>query len=243
MKTVGIIQARMGSTRLPGKVMLDLAGEPMLVRIVRRVQGAEALASTIVATTTLPQDDSIAKLCAEHGWICFRGSENDLLDRYYCAALAHHADVIVRITADCPLIDPAIVDQVVQTFTEHQPEVDYVSNIFPTRTFPRGLDTEVISFDALERAWRDDHNPAWREHVTPYIRENPKNFYTLGVSNHADYSHLRWTVDTPEDLELISRIYGHFGNKSFSWQDALDLLKRHQNWSEINRHVEQKAVV
>lgn len=243
MKVVGIIQARRGSTRLPSKVMLDLAGEPMLVRNVTRAQRAETLESTVVATTILPEDDSIARLCAERGWICFRGSENDLLDRYYRAALAHDADAVVRITSDCPLIDSTVVDQVVELFIEDQPDVQYASNIFPNRTFPRGLDVEVIRFDALETAWRNDHNQAWREHVSSYIQRHAEQFSIRCVKNGIDYSHLRWTVDTHEDLELARRVYDHFGDDSFSYQEVLALLERFPEWSEINHHVAQKVVV
>ncbi len=176
MKVVAIIQARMGSTRLPGKVLQDLAGEPMLARVVNRAWQAELLDDVVVATTTQSTDDAIAHLCAEHDWLCFRGSEEDVLDRYYRSALAHQADVIVRITSDCPLIEPEIIDRVAQEFLERQPEIDYAYNGLSRRTFPRGLDTEVMRFDVLKRAWHEDLNSTWREHVTPYIYRNPDLF-------------------------------------------------------------------
>ena len=242
MKTVAIIQARMGSTRLPGKALVDLANEPMLARVVHRVQRAGSLHEVIVATTVQPADDAIAQFCAMRGWPCARGSQDDVLDRYYQAALASHADVVVRITSDCPLIDPEVIDQVVGALLAGQPDVDYASNVQPPRSFPRGLDTEVIRFDALERAWREDADPAWREHVTPYLYRHPERFRIQGIFNAVDLSHLRWTVDTPEDLEFVRRIYGHFDGDTFSWHDVLALLEQHPGWLEINRTVEQKAV-
>jgi spore coat polysaccharide biosynthesis protein SpsF len=243
VKVVGIIQARTGSTRLPGKVLLDLAGAPMLERNMRRDQRQNLLTAVVVATTTLPADDSIAALCTENGWDVFRGSENDVLDRYYRAAVTFEAEAVVRLTSDCPLIDPTEIDRVVEVFLQNQPEVEYASNVFPERTFPRGLDTETIRFDALEKAWREDRNPAWREHVTSYIHRHPDQFNIRCVSGSVDYSQLRWTVDTPEDLEFVRRIYDYFGNDSFSWQEVLAVLQRYPAWAEINRHVEQKVVV
>jgi len=242
MKTVAIIQARMGSTRLPGKVLLDLAGEPMLARDVNRVQRASLIDQVVVATTTQPADEAIANLCAARGWPCFRGSEEDVLDRYYRAAVAYSADVVVRITSDCPLIEPAVTDRVVQEFLQRQPDVDYACNILPRRTFPRGLETEVLRFDVLERAWREDTNPAWREHVTQYIQRHSDLFRIHGVVNDTDLSAMRWTVDTPEDMEIVQRIYSHFGHDCFSWLDVLALLSEHPEWLDINRHVRQKEV-
>lgn len=242
MKTVAIIQARMGSTRLPRKVMLDLAGQPMLVRDVNRVRRARTLDEVVVATTVKSDDDVIADLCESLGWLCSRGNEQDVLDRYYRVAVERVADVIVRLTSDCPLIDPDVIDLVVSEFKRLHPQLDYLSNTLPRRTFPRGLDTEVFSFRALEQAWRDDSNAAWREHVTPYIYRNPDIFKISGVASEVDYSEMRWTVDTPEDLEFARRIYTHFGDDDFSWRDVLALLEERRDWIEINRHVEQKAV-
>ena len=242
MRVVAIVQAHMGSTRLPGKVLLDLAGEPMLARVVNRVRRAQTLGEVLVATTMQSADEAIVRLCIERGWPCSRGSEEDVLDRYYHAAVAHQADVVVRITSDCPLIEPEVADRVVQEFLERQPEVDYACNVLPRRTFPRGLDTEVMRFDVLERAWREDLNPAWREHVTPYIQRNPGLFHIHGVTSGADYSHMRWTVDTPEDLAFVRCIYDHFGHDRFSWREVLAVLEQHPEWLEINRHVQQKVI-
>jgi len=184
----------------------------------------------------------IVSLCNERDWPYFRGSEEDVLDRYYRAAVDYEADVVVRITSDCPLIEPKIVDRVVREFLERQPEVDYACNTLPRRTFPRGLDTEVFRFDVLEQAWCQDHNPAWREHVTPYIWRNPELFRIHGIMNEVDYSHMRWTVDTAEDLAFVRRIYNHFGHDQFSWQEVLAVLKEHPEWLKINQHVQQKVI-
>lgn len=242
MKIVAIIQARMGSTRLPGKVLLDLAGEPMLARDMHRLARAQTLDDVVVATTIKSTDDAIVALCQERNWPYFRGSEADVLDRYYRAAQEYQADVVVRVTSDCPLIEPDVVDRVVQEFLERQPEIDYASNTAPERTFPRGLDTEIMSFEALARAWREDKNPAWREHVTPYIWRHPELFETYNVLNEEDLSYMRWTVDTPEDLALARRIYEHFGHDQFSWHEVLAVLVQHPAWLEINRDVHQKVI-
>ena len=232
----------MGSTRLPGKVMMDLAGEPVLARVVDRTRRARSLGETVVATTTDSSDDVIQKFCDRHGYPCFRGSGEDVLDRYYQAAQTYNADVIVRITSDCPLIDPTVVDRVVGEFLARQSVVDYASNAFPTRTFPRGLDTEVMSFDALKRAWTEDKDPVTREHVTPFIQRHPDRFRVHGVASETDYSDLRWTVDTPEDLQFVRCVYDHFGNDQFTWREVLSVLEQHSEWSSINQHVRQKVV-
>jgi len=187
MKIVAIVQARMGSTRLPGKVMLDLLGEPVLVRDVNRLRRSKMLDEIVIATTNLPADDLIVSLCKERGWKYSRGDESDVLDRYYQAARSCNADVIVRVTSDCPMIDPEVVDRVIRVFLD-LPGIDYVSNTLPPRTFPRGLDTEVMTFEALERAWTEDEDPKLLDHVTPYIYRNPEKFQTRSVLNERDLS-------------------------------------------------------
>ena len=241
MKVVAIIQARMGSTRLPCKVLLDLAGEPMLARVVNRTQRATTLDGIVIATTTESRDEAIVELCSSRGWACFRGSEDDVLDRYYQAAKKHHADIVVRITSDCPLIEPEIIDLVVQELLKDG-SLDYVSNTLPPRTFPRGLDVEAMTFKTLKRAWLEDKNPAWREHVTPYIYRTPEKFRLKAVTNEKDLSYMRWTIDTWEDLEFVRRIYNHFGHDHFSWHEVLDLLKERPEWLDINKNVKQKQV-
>lgn len=242
MKTVAIIQARMGSTRLPGKVLADIGGKPMLARVVERTARARSIDQVVVATSTLPADDPIAVWCEEWGWACHRGSEDDVLDRYYGAACVTNAEVVVRITSDCPLIDPAILDDCTAHYRAGQPGLDYVANFLPDRTFPRGLDCEVVSFAALKRAWRDDDRPEWREHVTEYILHHSEWFRLGGWMTDPDRSGERWTVDTPEDLELIRRIYAAFDDDAFGWRAVLTLLDANPDWRRLNAHVEQKVV-
>lgn len=242
MVVAAIIQARMGSTRLPGKVLKPIIGAPMLSHVVERTRRAVKVDQVIVATTIRGQDEPIVDLCAAEGWPYFRGSENDLLDRYYRAALHFGTDVIVRITADCPLIDPGIIDKTVAAYLESLPRPDYVSTGLPHRTYPRGLDTEVFSFAALERAWSEDADPAWREHVTPYIYRHPGLFRLGGVTNTFDHSEMRWTVDTPEDIRFVRLVFEHFGHNRFSWGDVLPVLAAYPEWLAINEHIQQKVV-
>jgi spore coat polysaccharide biosynthesis protein SpsF len=243
MQTVAIIQARLGSTRLPGKVLLDLAGRPMLERVVSRVRRAGTIDRVLVATTVEDRDRPLVEMCDELGVDVWRGSENDVLDRYRGAAAATGAGTVVRITSDCPFIDPGVIDRVVGAFRAAAPAVDYASNIAPVRCWPRGLDTEVFSFAALDRAWREDRDPALREHVTPYIYRHPETFRLLNVTMDADASVHRWTVDTPEDFALAAAVYDRFGHDRFSWREALDLVEREPALSALNAHVEQKVLV
>ncbi|HEX6037057.1 glycosyltransferase family protein [Longimicrobium sp.] len=241
-RVVALVQARMGSTRLPGKVLLDLGGEPVLARVMDRLGRARSLDAVVVATTLEPEAARIVELCGERGWAVTRGSTEDLLDRYHHAAREHGAQVVVRVTSDCPLIDPEVVDRVVEAFLA-DPSLDYCSNTIPPRTFPRGLDTEAFSFAALERAWREDDRPDWREHVTPYLYRNPDRFRLRVVTDEVDRSDMRWTVDTPEDLAFARTVYAHFGNgDAFGWRDVLAALEAHPDWARINAHVEQKVV-
>jgi len=240
MNIVAIIQARMGSSRLPGKVSMDLGGETVLGRVVRRLQRSRHISKIVVATTTVPADEVIVAECDRLEVLCFRGSEHDVLDRYYQAARANAADAVVRITSDCPLIDPELVDETVEVFRDEH--ADYASNVFP-RTYPRGLDTEVFSFDALDRAWREAREAHQREHVTPYLYEHPQIFKLASLSGAADYSRYRWTLDTLEDLELLRTIYSRFhGRDDFSWKEVLRLMEREPELAELNSQVLQKSV-
>ena len=239
MKTIAIVQARMGSSRLPGKVLLDLAGEPMLARVLRRVRRARRVDEVLVATTTEARDDAIAAFCVERDWLCFRGSEQDVLDRYYQAATGRRADVVVRVTSDCPLIDPELIDATLAALDLQQ--AAYASNVL-RRSYPRGLDVEAFTFAALETAWQEDRNPAWREHVTQYLVRHPERFAQTDVADETDHSAFRWTVDTPEDYALVEKIYAHFGADEFSWREVLALLARHPDWLALNEHIEQKCV-
>jgi spore coat polysaccharide biosynthesis protein SpsF len=238
MRVVGIIQARMGSTRLPGKVLRPLAGEPMLARCVGRLQHARTLDQVVVATTTGPEDDAIVDLCRARGWAWFRGECDDVLDRYYRAARQFNASVVVRVTSDCPLLSPRLVDRVVGALGS----ADLASNVIPHHTWPRGLDTEAVRMDALERAWREDANPATREHVTLYLKRHPERFRLVEVNNEEDLSEMRWTVDTPDDYTFASRVYRHFGHDGFSWREVLALVRSHPEIAELNRHVQQKPL-
>ncbi len=238
-RVLAIIQARMGSTRLPGKILEDLAGRSMLARVVNRTRRAEGLADVVIATTLNPHDDVVEQYCAAEGWHSYRGSEDDVLDRYYQAALAFGADVIVRITCDCPLIEPEIIGRATRELISSYPEADYVSNTL-TRTFPRGLDVEVMTLDALERAWREDDDPAWREHVTPYIYRHPERFKIRNILSEEDFSAMRWTVDTAEDLDFVREIYRRFKDDTFNWKQVLQLLEANPELAEINREVTQK---
>jgi spore coat polysaccharide biosynthesis protein SpsF len=219
---------------------MPILGEPLLSRVVRRATRAARLDEVVVATTLEPADDQIVELGGREGWSVERGSESDLLDRYVQAARGHHADVVVRITSDCPLIDPGVVDQVIGAFVEAG--VDYASNTLAPRTFPLGLDVEVMTMQSLERAWREDANPAWREHATPYLYRHPELFALLRVPNDVDLSSHRWTVDTLEDYELVGRIYGSFGHDRFNWREALAVIEEHPDWASLNARVDQKAV-
>lgn len=241
VRTIAVVQARMGSTRLPAKVMLPLLGEPILTRVMRRARRARTLDDVVVATTTLPEDDAIVALAQKEGWPVERGSEADLLDRYLGAARAHEADVVVRITSDCPLIDPDVIDRTVLGF--RTANVDYASNTLEPRTYPSGLDVEVIRGEALELAAREDRDTAWREHATPYIYRHPERFRLLRVpADGTGHPEQRWSVDTPEDYELVRLIYETLGRDDFTWLEALAVVEEHPAWVSINRHVSQKSV-
>ncbi len=240
MRVVAIIQARMGSTRLPGKVLRDIGGMPMLARVVRRVQRAKLVEQVVVATSTENSDVPIIEACASLGVQVTRGSETDVLDRYYQAARRSHAEAVVRITADCPLIDPGVMDQVIAAFLKQRP--DYASNII-TRTYPRGLDTEVLTIMALERTWKEAIEPYQRVHVTPYFYQNPQLFRLLAVTSTQDYSQQRWTVDTAEDLAFVREIYRQLGNRDdFTWCEVLALIQSDPTLAEMNTDIHQKAL-
>jgi len=233
MRVVAILQARMSSSRLPGKVLADVAGMPMLIRVVRRVEKAQHVDHVVVATSNHPLDDPIAALCDRERVSCFRGSLDDVLARYCDAAEAYNADVVVRVTGDCPLIDPRVIDSTVERFWEAQ--VDYASNLMPRLTFPDGLDVEVFTAAALELASREAKKPSEREHVTPYLRHAGK-FRTAGIEASADLSGHRWTVDEPADLEFVRVIYELLdGLSDFTMDDVLQLLSERPELAEYLR--------
>jgi spore coat polysaccharide biosynthesis protein SpsF len=239
-RAVAIIQARTGSTRLPGKVLKDLGGEPMLARVVERTRRACTLDEVVVATSELAADDRIARLCIERGWRCFRGSETDVLDRYFHAALQFQADIVVRVTSDCPLIDPVLIDSHVERLLQRWSEVDLVTNMMQ-QTFPLGLAVEALPFDVLARMNRMSQTAELREHVTTLAYVEPDWFQVEHVLHSSDLSSLRWTVDTPEDLEFVRHIYAYFGHDQFAWQEVLPVLDEHPEWAEINRVVVSRA--
>jgi len=240
LRIVAIIQARTGSTRLPGKVLKDIAGKTMLARVVQRLSRSSLIGELLVATTDRPTDDAMVEECRRCSVQVFRGDEDDVLDRYFCASQLSKAEVVVRITSDCPLIDPGVTDKTIAAFLEQAPA--YASNCV-VRTYPRGLDTEVMTVQALEQAWRGADQPYQRAHVTPYIYEHPGEFKILSVTGDADFSQHRWTVDTSEDLEFVRAIYSRLkGGDDFRWPDVLALLDREPALLELNRSIAQKAV-
>jgi len=238
--TVTIIQARMASSRLPGKVLLDIAGQPMLARVVERARRAHTVDQTVVATTTDASDDPVERLCLERGYPCYRGSAHDVLDRYYQAARLFNAETIVRVTADCPVIDPRLIDETVNAL----PSNDFAANRLPPpwgRTYPIGLDVEVCRFAGLETAWKEASLPHQREHVMPFFYDNPQRFRICLVNYSVNLSAYRWTVDTAEDLELLRRVFAHFGGgDDFSWLEVLALFEREPELAQINERVRHK---
>nr|HEX4316722.1 glycosyltransferase family protein [Kofleriaceae bacterium] len=239
MTTVAILQARLGSSRLPGKVLHDLGGDTMLARVIERLTAARTLDGVVVATTTAASDDAIAREATRCGAGVFRGSEHDVLARYLGAARVANADVVVRVTSDCPLLDPQVVDQVVEALGL---DVDYASNTH-VRSYPRGLDVEALHRDTLERIGRLGRSPAAREHVTAYIMEAPERFAVRQVRAARDDSDLRWTVDTADDLALVRAIYARFGlaESIVPYAQLVDAVRAEPELGVINAHVSQKS--
>lgn len=238
-----IVQARMTSTRLPGKILMPVLGKPLLEYQMERLLKVHNSDKIIVATTTNKSDQPIVDLCQHLGIKVFRGSETDVLSRYYYAAQENELDVVVRVTSDCPLIDPNVVDDVISKFQMNSPSYDYVSNTL-IRTFPRGMDTEVFSYDLLKKAHIKAKKLHEREHVTPFFYQNPQLFRLLNVTYREDESRHRWTVDTPEDFELIRRILETIYpvNPTFRLEDVLKLMEMHPDWFELNSQIEQKKL-
>ena len=230
-----IIQARTGSRRLPGKVLADLAGAPLLARMVERVRASRTLAAVVVATTDGAADAPIRQLADALGIGCFAGSEDDVLGRYAGAATAHGADPIVRLTADCPLIDPALIDRCVETFRA-TPGCEHVSL---GGAFPDGLDTEVVAAGALARAAAEARLPSEREHVTPYIWNHPERFHCITVPFPAALGGWRWTVDEPRDLAFVRAVYARLYRPGavFGWQEVETLLTREPTLLALNADI------
>lgn len=258
-KVVAIIQGRMSSSRLPGKILADIAGQPMLQRVFLRTSRAATVTQTIFATTTDPSDDPVAEYCDFSGIPFTRGSLYDVLDRYYQAAKQAKADAVVRVTADCPVIDPALIDDVVNTLLEG--EYDFVCNRLPPpwhRTYPIGLDIEACTFKVLAKAWKEASEPQHREHAMPYFYEGAelsaiRRQLSEGISQHGfriallnhttDFGDYRWTVDTPEDLEFMRQIYTRFERRDdFTWKEVLDLVHNQPQLMQINAGVKHRTL-
>jgi spore coat polysaccharide biosynthesis protein SpsF len=239
-RIVAIVQARMGSTRLPGKVLMELGGSTVLSRVLARLRRSRWIDQIVVATTCSGLDHVIDLECQRMGVACFRGSEDDVLDRFYRAAQKYHAEAVVRITADCPLTDPELVDDVIRVFRNQH--ADYANNTV-SRTYPRGLDVEVFTYAALSQAWQEASKRYEREHVTPYFYEHPTLFRMTSANGQTDYSRYRWTLDTDEDLRLIRAIYARFRNQDdFSWLDAIAVMEKEPQLAELNGNVLQKSL-
>lgn len=243
VKVAAIVQTRMGSTRLPGKVMLKVQDKTVLEHVITRLKQAKEIDEIVIATTTEQQDDLIVNEAQKLEVKYFRGSEEDVLSRYYYAAKENNVDIVVRITSDCPLIDPKIVDYVVQCYRNN--EYDLVTNAGVDslkRTYPRGLDVAVFSFDVLEDSFINAKEQYHREHVTPYIYENGKIYY---FQNSINYSYHRWTLDTNEDFELIKNIYNELYTEEhkFYMHDIIRLFEEQPELIKINGHIEQKKVI
>jgi len=236
-----VIQARMTSTRLPGKVLLRAAGREMLAHQIDRVRRARSIDAICIATTTNAADGPVAALAEREGVAVFRGSEHDVLDRFVKAADHVGADVAVRLTGDCPLTDPALIDAVVDVFRTAEPPVDYASNSFP-RTWPIGLDVEVASVPALRTAAAEAGDPYDREHVMPFLYRQPARFRTAGFPAPTDLTGYRWTLDEATDFELLRKILEALlpANPVFGWRDVIALLEAHPEWRSLNAGVAQK---
>lgn len=241
MKKLVIVQARMSSTRLPGKVLKKVLNKPLLEYQIERITKSELIDDIIIATTNNEADKAILDYCIKKRINCFCGSEEDVLARYYQAAKEYNADVVIRLTGDCPLIDPIVVDKIIKYFFENSNRYDYVSNIIK-RTYPRGMDTEVFTFKALEKTYLNAEKSYEKEHVTPYIYNNPHIYSIANVVNVKDLSSFRLTVDTIEDFKLIEIIIENLQiqNKNFSLNDIINLLEQNPDLKKINEHIQQK---
>ncbi len=240
MRIIAIIQARMSSTRLPCKVLMDLSGETVLGRVVGRLRRAKLIDGIVVATSASRLDEPIIAESKRLEVASFRGSESDVLDRYYQAGCAFAAHIVVRITSDCPLIDPDLVDETIGKLRDQT--ADYASNA-TQQTYPRGLDVEVFTMTALKSAWRNARQPYEREHVTPYLYEHPEVFRLVSLVGTTDYSQYRWTLDTPEDLQLLRAVYDRLGSQDdFNWRDVIALMEREPHLADLNCKVRQKSL-
>jgi spore coat polysaccharide biosynthesis protein SpsF len=240
---VSIVQARMNSSRLPGKVLMPIAGYSMLNWVVERARMSQLTDAVWVATTTDPSDDAIAAYCETQGYPLYRGSEQDVLDRFFQAAKLAKADIVVRLTADCPLIDPGLIDEVVRKLIEEQ--ADFAATRLPPpfhRTYPIGLDVEAVYFKGLEEAWKNATTQYQREHVMPFFYEDEGQYKVTILNAEEDKGNYRWTVDTAEDLRLVEQLAAAFdGRRDFSWQEVLAYFEVHPELHGINAAVTHKT--
>ena len=236
---LAILQARMSSSRLPRKVLKPILGKPMLAHQIERVLGSKLIDKLVVATSTDAMDDPIGSLCRQMDVDCYRGSLDNVLDRFYQCAKQFEPDTVVRLTGDCPLADPEIIDHTISYFLKNG--FDYASNCGKETTFPDGLDLEVFIFEALETSWNKARLPSEKEHVTPYINQHPEIFNLGFYKGVEDLSALRWTVDEPRDFEFVTRVYEILYPEfpSFCTQDILDLLKKNPEIMKINAGIER----
>lgn len=236
--TCALIQARMNSTRFPKKVLREINGKPMISYMLERARRATAIDKIILVTSTHPSDDALEELCEKNNILCYRGSMDDVLDRYYQAARKFKADTIVRLTGDCPLIDPIMIDELVSVYKKGS--YDYVANTIPPKwTVPEGMDVEVFSFKNLKKAWREAKKPSEREHVTFYFWKNPEMFSVFRYNLDEDLSQYRLTVDYPEDLEVIKAIVKNFypDNPCFGTKDIAAFLKANPDIRRFNKDI------
>ena len=235
MKIIGVIQARLGSSRLQNKVLLEINGKPMLWHIYNRLSKSKLLDQIVISTGDIKNNFAIHECALKNNIPIYVGSESDLIDRLYQTALYYNASAIVRITGDCPLVDPLLVDKLISEYLKGKQEYDVVTNC-QQRSFPHGLDIEVFSFDILKKMWQDIKEPELREWFPFYITKNPNSFKILNIANHTDLSNLRWTVDYPEDYEFIKQIYKNLykDDKVFVMNDILELLNKNKTLNAIN---------
>lgn len=241
MNTVAIVQARMTSTRLPGKVLLEVLGKPMLAFQLERVRRVNSIDGIVIATTTNATDGPVAEFARAEGVGLFRGPEHDVLARFLGAAACTEATTVVRLTADCPLIDPEVIEHVIRRYLSADPRCDYVTNAIP-RSYPAGLDVEVFSRRALEVAAAEARDSYDREHVTPFLYRSPERFRLLSVVLEPDLSWERWTLDEPGDFELIRRVLKALypGNPKFTMADVIRVLDENPDWRAFNGSVREK---
>ena len=238
---IAIIQARMGSTRLPGKTMINICGKPILQHLIERISYCKLIDQIIVATTNKSEDDEIIQFCKKLNMIYFRGKENDVLDRYYQCAKKNQADIVIRVTGDSPFKEPDVTDKIIHEIKSDK-TLDYVSNTIEP-SYPIGIDIEAFRFRALETIWKYGKKPYDREHINAYLYNNQSFFKIKSVKQAIDLSHMRWTLDTKEDLEFTIAIYNklYSPEKLFFMNDILKLLEKHPELSIINSHVKQKG--